>query len=238
MCREIEASALLVRDVLDHRPLEAVTLHLGVSGTKTNIAGGGVPITLACLCKESFTLPCPCCDVGTQLGILKDPNSPLFPTSQGGAPSKEGMAETWRWAARQLGVPEMLALQVTGHAPRVAGAMFLAMMGIEEARIMSLARWGSAAIRGYTRRAHLWSVSNVTLQAAIGASQQRPAFVRAVGTALSTDWKTGGPLEPAPRLLRVPSDQHAALRPSVPGAHCHALDHLRFAKAREARAGM
>ena len=101
---------------------------------------------------------------------------------------------------------------------------------------MLLARWGSAAIRGYTRRAHLWNVSNVTLQAAIGASQQRLAFVRAVGSALSTDWKTGGPLEPAPLPLRVSPDQHSALRPSMPGARCHALDHLRFAEARKARA--
>ena len=109
-----------MRDVLDHRPREAVAPHLGVSGTKTDIAGGGVLITLARLCKKSFTLPGPRCDVGTKLGILRARTRPLSPPRMAGLLPRKARRRPGGAAARQLGVPKMLAL---GQEPAASRAV-------------------------------------------------------------------------------------------------------------------
>jgi integrase len=83
---------------------------------------------------------------------------PLFPDVEGRAVEKEAMADTIRAAAGHLGValasPD-LTEQVTGHSLRATGAQGLARAGVEEWAIQLLGRWGSKAIRLYTRQAAL-----------------------------------------------------------------------------------
>ena len=71
--------------------------------------------------------------------------------------------------------------------------MFLTKSGVAEPRLMTHARWGSAAIRRYTRRAHEWGLVDISTQAAGAAAscalKPNPAL---------TDWTSGAPLEGAP----------------------------------------
>jgi hypothetical protein len=82
----------------------------------------------------------------------------LFPTASGGVVEKEAMAATIRAAAVHLKValasPD-LSEQVTGHSLRATGAQGLARAGLDEWSIQLLGRWGSQAIRLYTRQGAL-----------------------------------------------------------------------------------
>ena len=68
------------------------------------------------------------------------------------------MTDTIGHAALLLGTPLSspgLAEQVTGHSLRATGAQGFAKAGLDEWSIQLLGRWGSKAIRGYTRGAAL-----------------------------------------------------------------------------------
>ena len=83
---------------------------------------------------------------------------PLFPDSAGKPVSKEAMTDTIRHAALLLGVPLAspdLSEHVTGHSLRATGAQGFASAGLDEWSIQFLGRWGSKAIRGYTREVAL-----------------------------------------------------------------------------------
>mgnify|MGYP003326382554 CR=1 FL=1 len=101
-----------------------VTLFLGEGGLKT-AAEGGVRRSLSCICATPSTLACPCCDIINQLKAIKDKDGPLFPTGAGGVCTKAGVTAAYRSIAKQLGVAESVAQAISGHAGRVAGALFL-----------------------------------------------------------------------------------------------------------------
>ena len=167
---------------------------------------------MLCLCGQDSGLSCPVCDVALQLQTPGDPDDPLWPTASGKAASKEGMTATWKHFAILAGVPPEQAENITGHLPRVAGAMFLASLGVDESLIMALARWGSEAVRGYMRLSPQWAASRVTLDAA-SALAQRAALQRATDQVLGIDWRTGGPVPAGP-------DQ-ALVHPAPAGGSAH-----------------
>ena len=80
------------------------------------------------------------------------------------------MRQAIRAAAGHLGValasPD-LTEQVTGHSLRATGAQGLARAGVEEWAIQLLGRWGSKAIRLYTRQAALERSSTWARQAGL-----------------------------------------------------------------------
>ena len=83
---------------------------------------------------------------------------PLSPTVAGGFPTKKGAVECFRGLARYAGSP----VRVTGHMPRVAGAIRMAKAGLEIWKIQLFCRWGSAVVLRYIRSApledsHRWS---------------------------------------------------------------------------------
>ena len=83
---------------------------------------------------------------------------PLFPDQHGDVCTKYGVTITIRRAAQLLGQqlvdPGGLYLH-SGHALRVTGAQALSRAGLSEHTISLLARWGSAAVRNYIRKAPL-----------------------------------------------------------------------------------
>lgn len=83
-------------------------------------------------------------------------NDPLFPNLRGQICTKEATASTIVEAAKLLGAPTANAEgKVTGHSLRVAGAQGMAAAGLDLWAIQLLGRWGSAAVQGYVREAHL-----------------------------------------------------------------------------------
>ena len=87
------------------------------------------------------------------------------------------MSDTIRAAAVHLGValasPDHTE-QVTGHSLRATGAQGLARAGVEEWAIQLLGRWGSKAIRSYTRLAALERSSTWARAAAASSREREP----------------------------------------------------------------
>ena len=146
-----------------------ITWHLPAS--KADPKAIGTSRTHGCSCGDVASGGCPVHAIWDQLLVLRltfpdrwsaekgyDWDLPLFPTAAGKAVEKEAMAETIRAAAVHLKValasPD-LTEQVTGHSLRATGAQGLARAGIDEWAIQLLGRWGSQAIRLYTRQAAL-----------------------------------------------------------------------------------
>ena len=141
LMREIELSAVRRENVLEAMPGHRATLLLGEGGLK-NATEGGVRRSLACICNLGSDLSCPCCDICHQMSIPGEPKDPLFPTADGTACSKRGVTKAYQHIAIRMGVDKALAKDITGHAGRVAGAMFLTRAGVSEPRLMAHARWG------------------------------------------------------------------------------------------------
>jgi hypothetical protein len=81
---------------------------------------------------------------------------PLFPDERGRICSKDAIARTIEEAARHLDVPvKTRDGSITGHTLRVTGAQGFAAAGLDIWAIQLLGRWGSSAVLGYVREAHL-----------------------------------------------------------------------------------
>jgi hypothetical protein len=172
LTREVELStarAALVElsDIDSKHP--KVTWHLPAS--KTDPGAVGTSRTHGCSCGASVSAGCPVHAIWDQLLVLQrtfphrwsekdgfDWALPLFPDAEGRIVEKEAMADTIREAAVHLKVAlasRGLTEQVTGHSLRATGAQGLARAGVEEWAIQLLGRWGSKAVRSYTRQASL-----------------------------------------------------------------------------------
>lgn len=91
-----------------------------------------------------------------------------------------------------MGTPEYMVEMITGHAARVAVTMCLTRLNIDEARIMALERWGSDTMRAYARRAHLWAIQEIPLEAAQAAEASATRWSNdAAHNAFWADWSTG-----------------------------------------------
>ena len=93
---------------------------------------------------------------------LPEPSLPLFPDVHGNAVQKEAMVRTIVHAARCLGIatesPDGSA-RISGHSLRVTGAQGLTRRGLDLWTVQLLGRWGSLAVQGYIRDAHLLEAS-------------------------------------------------------------------------------
>ena len=70
---------------------------------------------------------------------------PLFPSEDGSVCSKEAITETFRAAARCVGVPLVSpdgSEKISGHTLRVTGAQGLARLGLDLWAIQLFGRWG------------------------------------------------------------------------------------------------
>ena len=91
---------------------------------------------------------------------------PLCPTASGGFPTKEGMVKIFRRFGKELGVRD----RITGHMPRVAGAVRLAKAGLEVWKIQMFCRWGRSVVLRYIQEAPLEQSHTWALEAASGLS--------------------------------------------------------------------
>jgi hypothetical protein len=118
---------------------------------------------------------------------------PLFPDERGNPVTKEAMTDTIRHAALLLDVPLLSpdrSEQVSGHSLRATGAQGFAKAGLDECSIQLLGRWGSKAVRGYTREAAL--VRSSEWARAVGSSfgKPQPAVPPAMTTKQAQDLLT------------------------------------------------
>jgi hypothetical protein len=228
LTREIEIStarAALLELRGNHSGSPTMTWHL--PATKTDPEAVGCARTHGCTCVGGLSGRCPVHALWDQLLVLKRRfpaewssttgfswSLPLFPDSTGKAVSKEAMTETIRHAALLLGVPLAspdLTEQVTGHSLRATGAQGFASAGLDEWSIQLLGRWGSKAIRGYTREAAL---------------ERSSSWAKAVTATLGPSTLGAAPLDLKQiRALLVPLVAEAAqsLFPSLLSSHAKAL---------------
>ena len=100
-------------------------------------------------------------------------DAPVFPSVSGSPPSKQGFADTYQWAGKQLGVPVVgpTGLRLfTGHSGRATGAQCLAGLGVALWRIQLFGRWGSDAFVLYARDAPLSNLHRLAEETSLSAS--------------------------------------------------------------------
>jgi len=172
LLREIEISTLraaLVQITLEARSPRAC---LQLLASKTDQRALGVSRTHGCGCAD-LAAPSPSCPVhaawdqlltlqrlfpGRWRGNQPDLDLPLFPSELGEVCGKPAVVATLLASATLLGVPRASpdgSERVSGHSLRAAGAQGLARAGIDLWAIQLLGRWGSDAVKGYVREAHL-----------------------------------------------------------------------------------
>ena len=120
------------------------------------------------LLREKGEQPCPYCAVEAAIlhneanhadehGMVQE-DTPLFPRADGGICSKQGIVEALEQLCVRTNQPVLTDAGdplMGGHSFRVAGARWLAALGIEIAIIMLLARWESAIVLRYIHEAPL-----------------------------------------------------------------------------------
>ena len=89
---------------------------------------------------------------------------PLCPTPAGGFPTKAGMTSVFQRLGLELGVSK----HITGHMPRVSGAVHLAKAGLEIWKIQIFCRWGSDVVLRYIQDAPLEQSHKWARDAAVG----------------------------------------------------------------------
>ena len=101
----------------------------------------------------------------------RDPNlnkaialRPLCPTPAGGCPTKAGMTAVFQRFGLELGVSK----RITGHMPRVSGAVHLARAGLEVWKIQIFCRWGSDVVLKYIQDSPLEQSHKWARDAAVG----------------------------------------------------------------------
>ena len=91
---------------------------------------------------------------------------PLCPTPAGGFPTKVGMTSVFQRFGLELGVSK----HITGHMPRVSGAVHLAKAGLEIWKIQIFCRWGSDVVLRYIQDAPFEHSHKWARDAAVGLS--------------------------------------------------------------------
>ena len=150
--------------------------------TKTDPMAVGVIREWGCLCKEGDSSLCPAHVAVSHIGFLTErfgrdgrlpPDLPLFPNLEGTAVHKDKVVETIESMASRCGLPLMDSMgrkAFGGHSMRVAGARYLASLGIELVKIALMGRWGSDAVLRYVGEAPLLTLTGNCKQLLEGRS--------------------------------------------------------------------
>jgi hypothetical protein len=191
LCREVELSTARAAFIeLAGFGSEAPTVTWHLPASKADPGAMGTSRTHSCSCDVDASAGCPVHAIWDQVLALQrtfpgrwsrksgfDWDLPLFPDLSGRAVEKDAMSDTIRAAAVRLGValasPDHTE-QVTGHSLRATGAQGLARAGVEEWAIQLLGRWGSKAVRSYTRLAALERSSTWARAAAVSQREREP----------------------------------------------------------------
>ena len=123
--------------------------RLNLAVTKTDPRGRGKVRGQRCICDLGpvATASCVACGLARQRAARVEEgatlDSPLFPCSGGGFPSKDAAVRT----LQALLTP--VEGNITGHTPRRMGAQLMVELGLEDSVVMWFGRWGSAAVLCY-----------------------------------------------------------------------------------------
>jgi integrase len=180
MLREMELAHIKRGHV---RIVDSHTVELFLPVAKADVTALGAHRRHVCCCSAAGLDTCPACAVMEQIKWLdaelansspeERDQSPLFPSASGDIVSKPAVIETIRSAAEMLGERRLGSSGVQrfgGHSLRSTGTVFLAKAGVDVWRIQALGRWGSDAVRGYLRGAHVEGLSSISLEAQLGRS--------------------------------------------------------------------
>ena len=122
------------------------------------------------MCKDDERAPCALhaamrhmAKLAAIFGDDLNPEMPFFPSLAGNHLKKEAVVDAYIDIGRRLGMEVRHENRaIGGHTPRVAGAQFLASIGVEIALIQLLARHDSDAILGYVKEAPLQALTATT----------------------------------------------------------------------------
>ena len=167
MLREAEMSAATVGHLHMDEVKKEVTLTLSVS--KTDVKALGVQRSWGCVCSGMPRTPCPVCFLAAHIKVLAhefgEPlpkDLPLFPTATGEVPTKAKVVATIEHFMTKLG-KETIGIHGNkvfgGHSCRVAGARYMASLGIDLLTIQLLGRWGSDVVLRYVSEVPLGAVT-------------------------------------------------------------------------------
>ena len=174
MLREVEMSAAQVQ----HLHVENSMAHLLVPVHKTESCGNLMTRSLACACSNSPSRLCPWHAVERHLVRVYNhqcyrPQAyfPLFPDSDGKAPTKQRLVGAIHSVIAQTGIamqrPDEKGVwrpRFGGHVLRVAGAQFLSSAGVCQQHVQLLGRWSSMAVERYIQFAPLSIIPGVPAQ--------------------------------------------------------------------------
>ena len=176
LMREAELSMALASSITLSRAGGSlkVTWHLPASKTDPQALGTSRSHGCSCPSAGPASVSCPVHVLWDQLLFLQrsfpqrfkgrrndfnvsTPNAELalFPDMHGKICEKEGVVQTILEAGRRLGVEATGGERLSGHSLRATGAQGLARLGVDMWAIQLLGRWGSDAVKGYVRAAHL-----------------------------------------------------------------------------------
>jgi hypothetical protein len=157
MLREAEITAAIIEHLHMDEKKKVMTLTLSVS--KTDVKALGVQRAWGCVCMGASGTPCPFCSMTKHLMYLATAfvaplarDLPLFPTAYGDVPTKAKVVATIEHFMSTLGLPVMGPQGnriYGGHSCRVAGARYMASLGIDLLTIQLLGRWGSDVVLRY-----------------------------------------------------------------------------------------
>ena len=231
MLREVELSNAELRSVsFNHRLLSA---SWTLPASKTDVSALGETVSHGCSCRwtGSRRTAHPLCPFHLLLEHVRAmyrrfrdrfdeegwalPGYPLFPDRNGDVCTKAGVTDTKRKAAQLLGHalvdPGGLFLH-SGHALRVTGAQALARAGVSEHTIALIARWGSATVLLYIRKAPLAASHHLAAVAVAGWQRNRGASSSAAPFSGTSVVRSVAPHSTDPVHCTVPAGEHAALR--------------------------
>ena len=177
MTREVELSAARARFITIHTAGPQIHVRWTLPASKCDQEAMGVSWSHFCSCTSSSS-PSPACvahALWDQALLLRkrfparfgddgrpDTDLPACPDVYGKPVEKSRMVATIVRAAELLGCATSTAdgaARITGHTLRVTGAQGLTRRGLDLYTVQILGRWGSLAIQGYVRDAHLLEAS-------------------------------------------------------------------------------
>jgi hypothetical protein len=221
MTREIELSAIQIRDITTDTATKTVSLHL--PSQKNDTKAVGCTRTHGCCCQQTRHPLCPYHVTVDHLTVLHDTmphldnTAPLFPTRSGNYMHKDRVMQAVRAVAATAGtrtthtLPDGTVKQrFCGHVMRVAGAQAFARADIPLNIIQLIGRWGSKAVERYVQDAPLAVSHRLALRVTsqLSHAQQPPALA---DDADDSD-------DSLPEFLPLPLDDTHAPDPQPPQA--------------------
>ena len=174
LCRELEASTALRRNVRINNETKVVTWRLPTS--KRDPFAFGAERSWGCTCshdegKGVATRSCPYHAAVKQLLLLEarfgplvdDDELPFFPSASGFPTPPEAIVALIEFIAERCGEHLKTSdgvIRFGKHSWRSSGAVYLSSIGIEVSKIMLLARWDSPVVLHYCRLAPLKTITH------------------------------------------------------------------------------